>query len=95
MLATHGAVSRETVEHMARGVRERAGAELGVAISGIAGPEGGSPAKPVGTVHFALDTPDGARWIERRFRGTRSEVKLQAAHAALDLIRRYLEGQKA
>lgn len=93
VLAQFGAVSRETVEHMARGARERAGAELGVAISGIAGPTGGTPDKPVGTVHLALAAPDGLRWEQRRFAGGRSDIKRQAAGAALDLVRRYCEAR--
>ena len=94
VLATHGAVSRETVECMARGVRARPGAEIGLALSGIAGPTGGTPDKPVGTVHLALATPEGTRWQERRFEGDRSGVKRGAAHAALEMVRRYC-GQKA
>ena len=94
VLGRHGAVSRATVEQMARGVRARGHAEIGIAVSGIAGPDGGTPDKPVGTVHFALASASGTQWIARRFRGTRSQVKLQAAAAALELVRRHCEGQE-
>lgn len=90
-----GAVSRETVEAMARGAREGARADLAVAISGIAGPGGGTVEKPVGTVHLALATPDGIEWHERRFAGSRSAVKSLTAATALDLTRRYCEGRRA
>lgn len=91
-LAAHGAVSEETVAEMAAGVRQRFGADLGLAISGIAGPDGGTVEKPVGTVCFALD--GGAQTYRRRYQlwGNREWVKLLASQIALDWVRRHLLG---
>jgi nicotinamide-nucleotide amidase len=88
-LRAHGAVSEETAREMARGARERFGADLAVAVTGIAGPDGGTPEKPVGTVFFALarkgETEIGKK---REFHGDRATVRLAASLFALDLIRR-------
>lgn len=92
VLAEHGAVSKACVEAMARGVRELAGSTYGVAISGIAGPGGGSADKPVGTVHFALDSADGTRHLHRVFPYDRDRNKLLAAYVALWLVLRELRG---
>jgi len=91
-LAAHGAVSEQTVVEMAAGVRQRFGVDLGLAISGIAGPDGGTPEKPVGTVCFALETD--TRSYARRYQlwGNREWVKLLASQIALDWVRRYLLG---
>jgi len=90
-LAKWGAVSEQTVREMAAGVCRRLGAEAGVAVSGIAGPGGGSRAKPVGLVYVGVKI--GSRIIvgRHRFRGGRRSVKEQAATAALGLCRRILE----
>jgi nicotinamide-nucleotide amidase len=90
LLARHGAVSAECAAAMARGIRERARTDLGVAVTGIAGPEGGSGEKPVGTVFLALANADDVRTERRRFRGSRSQNKWLASQSALDLIRRHL-----
>jgi nicotinamide-nucleotide amidase len=91
LIAAHGAVSEPVAAAMAEGVRQRIGSDLGVGISGIAGPGGGTPAKPVGTVAIALaGAPDGPRVRTFSFVGGRSMVKFQAAQAALDMIRRAL-----
>jgi nicotinamide-nucleotide amidase len=92
ILRTVGAVSRECVEAMARGVRELAGATYGVATSGIAGPGGGSADKPVGTVHFAVAGPHGVRHVPRLFPFDRGRVKRIAAHVALHLLLHELQG---
>jgi nicotinamide-nucleotide amidase len=83
-IAEHGAVSEETVRAMASGVRSRLGCSVGLATSGVAGPDGGSLAKPVGTVWFALASPDGTVVAERmQFRGDRNAVQARATTYAL------------
>jgi nicotinamide-nucleotide amidase len=91
-LEQQGAVSEPVAQQMARGARERAGVEAGVSITGVAGPEGGSLAKPVGTVFIAVDTPDGAAARRYLLGGTRRTVRERSAHAALDLLRRQITG---
>lgn len=92
-LCRHGAVSEETAREMAEGVRRVLGADLGLAVTGVAGPTGGTPEKPVGLVYIALATPDG-EWVERHvWKGDRWANKAASAEAALDLVRRYLEGE--
>jgi nicotinamide-nucleotide amidase len=76
---------------MAAGVRARAGVEVGVGITGIAGPGGGSDLKPVGTVVIAVAFPEGAHARTFRFFGGRAQIKFQASQAALDMVRRLLE----
>jgi nicotinamide-nucleotide amidase len=91
-LKTQGAVSNETVQQMARGVRKRIKSNLGLAVTGIAGPAGGSKSKPVGTVHIGLATEDELLSREYRFWGNRKQVKLHTSMMALDWVRRYLNG---
>ncbi len=91
-LATHGAVSEETAREMAIGVRRVAGADLGLATTGIAGPAGGSPGKPVGTVCIALAWCDDVAARRYQLWGTRDWVKLLASQIALDWVRRYALG---
>jgi nicotinamide-nucleotide amidase len=90
LLAAHGAVSEACALAMARGVRRAAGAELAVAVTGIAGPGGATPGKPVGTVFLALCTPDLEKVKGYRFGGDREQVRLLSACMALDWLRRYL-----
>ena len=87
-LRLHGAVSPQTAEAMARGALARSAASVAVAITGIAGPGGGSDAKPVGLVHFGLALPDGAcRLVERRFGDLgRGIVRQHALAQALALL---------
>jgi len=92
-LAAHGAVSLETAEAMARGVRTLLGATYGLATTGIAGPDGGTPDKPVGTVCIALDGPAGIRSHRYQLWGTRDWVKLLTSQIALDWLRRAELGQ--
>ena len=89
-LAEHGAVSREVAEELARGVRERCAADLGIGITGIAGPGGGSEEKPVGLVHLAL--ADSAATLHRELRliGDREAVRARTVTVALDQLRRRL-----
>ena len=89
-LEAHGAVSAPIAEQMARGAAERAGAEVGVGITGIAGPEGGSEAKPTGTVFIAVASPLGQGVRNYRFLGSRHAVRERGAQMALELLRRHL-----
>jgi len=92
-LYEHGAVSPETALEMARGIRRALRADLGLAVTGIAGPGGGTDEKPVGLVYIALAAPEG-EWVERHvWQGDRRANKAASAEAALDLVRRYLEGE--
>lgn len=89
-LREFGAVSSETAAEMVRGIIEKSGVELGLAITGIAGPDGGSEEKPAGLVYIAL-ADAGSCWVkEMRFVGGRDAVRILAAKTALDLLRRYL-----
>ncbi len=85
-LYDHGAVSRETAVEMARGARITFGADLGVSITGIAGPAGGLPDKPVGTTWIALSSRTGDRAERYHWQGDRTRNKESAADAALTLI---------
>ena len=89
-LAEHGAVSAETAASMAAGVRNRLGADVAVAVTGIAGPAGGTPEKPVGLVYLHAAWPDGERAVEFSFPGDRDSIRRRAAAAALHLVRRLL-----
>jgi len=87
----YGAVSEQTALEMAQGVKRAFRADIGLSVTGIAGPDGGRPGKPVGLVFVALSAPDGD-WVERHvWRGDRMENKESSAQAALDLLRRYLK----
>jgi nicotinamide-nucleotide amidase len=91
ILRTHGAVSAACAEAMVRGVCERAGVECGLAIAGIAGPGGGTSAKPVGTVFIGLAVAGKISARRFRFSGDRASVTWQASVMALDMLRRALE----
>lgn len=92
-LARHGAVSQETVEAMALAVRRRFATDFGVAVSGVAGPDGGSDEKPVGTVHLALAGPDATvRHRRLRLLGDRERIRWLASQIALEQLRRALLG---
>ena len=90
-LAAVGAVSSETALEMALGARERFGSDLAVAVTGIAGPDGGTPAKPVGTVYFAVVRGGGDVEKKREFLGDRAAVRQAAAQFALELVRRSVQ----
>jgi nicotinamide-nucleotide amidase len=88
----HGAVSRETALQMAYGARVRSGADIGLSVTGIAGPGGGTKMKPVGLVYIGLSTRRGTWALEHRFFGTRETIRQRASQTALDLVRRHLKG---
>ena len=90
VLERHGAVSAETAAAMAAGARERLGADVGVAVTGIAGPGGGSAEKPVGLVYLHAEAPSGARSADFVFPGDRRGVRRRASVTALHLVRRLL-----
>jgi nicotinamide-nucleotide amidase len=92
LLREHGAVSEPVAGAMAQGAREEAGAEAALAVTGIAGPTGGTAQKPVGTVFIACATLDGVVVEEHRFQGARSHIQENAAQAALVLLWRVLSG---
>jgi nicotinamide-nucleotide amidase len=92
ILEEYGPVSRETAEQMARGVRERSGATIGVATTGIAGPTGGTPEAPVGRVFIALAADEILEVKQYDFFGDRHGIKLMSSAVALDRVRRYLLG---
>lgn len=100
ILAAHGAVSAETVKAMAEGALARSGASVAVAISGVAGPGGGTETKPVGTVYLGLagrpagDLPGGTWARKLQLWGSRQDVRSRSATAALAMVRRYLLGQQ-
>ena len=86
VLAQHGAVSRECAEAMATGLRAQSGADITLSVTGIAGPEGGTPGKPVGTVHFALAAESGLAGDVRRLGGSRDWIRERAAGHGLWLL---------
>ena len=89
-LNKYGAVSRETVLEMARGVQQRIGSDVAISVSGIAGPGGGTVEKPVGTTWIGLVAKDGVRAKEFHFSGNREQNKSAAADAALQMLLDYL-----
>ncbi len=89
-LRANGAVSRECAMAMAEGVRKLSGAAIGIATTGIAGPGGGTPEKPVGTVHMAIATPEKTEAFEYSFAGDRERLKLMFAATAVNMVRKYL-----
>jgi nicotinamide-nucleotide amidase len=91
-LMDHGAVSQEVARAMAEGVRDRLSADWGLAITGIAGPTGGTEDKPVGLVHWAVAGPQGVWARHRVFPGDRSVVREWSVNSSLDLLRRVLAG---
>jgi nicotinamide-nucleotide amidase len=93
-LGAHGAVSAVVASAMAEGVRKLCDADIGVSITGIAGPSGGTAEKPVGLVHWAVARRDGKTITrERVFRGDRARIQTFAAYAALSLVRDVATGK--
>jgi PncC family amidohydrolase len=94
IIRDHGAVSEACVQAMAIGVKRMADTDLGLAVSGIAGPTGGTPEKPVGTVHMALAWEEDVMCWRYLFRGDRREIKEQTSQKALLRIRDYCQSMK-
>ncbi len=92
MIQAHGAVSRAVAQAMAEGIRSRTGASIGVGITGIAGPSGGTPEKPVGLVFIALADERGTQVREFRFPGSRERVRHWSSQMALEMVRRRIKG---
>ena len=90
LLREHGAVSAEAAAAMAQGVRERLGADVGLAVTGVAGPGGGTPEKPVGLVFIHVDAPGASRGADFSYPGDRDSIRRRAAVAVLHLARRVL-----
>lgn len=95
LLERHGAVSEEVAQAMAAGARAALASTWALAVTGIAGPDGGTADKPVGTVHLALEGPAGARGRRLHLRGDRGQVRTQAAYGALQLLREALAARGA
>jgi nicotinamide-nucleotide amidase len=90
LIGKHGAVSREVAAALAEGIRTRCGATLGLGVTGVAGPTGGTLEKPVGLVFHALASDSGTEVIERKFPGDRKRIRWFASQQALDMVRRKL-----
>lgn len=91
-LASHGAVSEQTVSEMARGCADRAQSEISIAVSGIAGPDGGSDDKPVGLVWFGFSVSGKLHTQKMQFSGDRQQVRQQAIEFSLNHLLQTLEG---
>ncbi|MEO5955660.1 MAG: nicotinamide-nucleotide amidohydrolase family protein, partial [Nitrospiraceae bacterium] len=91
LIVKHGAVSPEVAASMAKGIRERANVSVGLSVTGIAGPGGGTATKPVGLVYIGLDDGTGQPIAQEfRFHGDRTVIKQRSSQAALNLLRRWL-----
>jgi len=93
LLAHFGAVSRETAEAMAAGARRVTKATYALAVTGVAGPESGADAVPVGTVYIALADPEKTVAVHRQFLGDRTRIRMFTTQMALDVLRRRLMGR--
>jgi nicotinamide-nucleotide amidase len=94
LIEKYGAVSSQVAEAMAQGIREKALSNLGLAVTGIAGPTGGTPEKPVGLVYIALAWDKGSELKKNLFMGNRDKIKYQSSQKALDMVRRHLAKNK-
>jgi competence/damage-inducible protein CinA-like protein len=90
LIAEHGAVSRQVALALAKGIRERAKATFGIGVTGVAGPTGGTPEKPVGLVFIGISSENETEAVERRFPGDRERIRLWSSFTAMDLLRRKL-----
>ncbi|MCI8336016.1 MAG: CinA family protein [Peptococcaceae bacterium] len=91
-LSAWGAVSPQVAEEMARGVAAVSGADIGIAVTGIAGPGGGSAEKPVGLVYIGMATGDEVQVVKNNFSGTRQEIRHATVEKALSMVWAYLLG---
>lgn len=91
VLKSVGAVSEETARAMAEGIKNKFNTDIGIGITGIAGPDGGSAEKPVGLVYIAIAGSLGTRCYKNQFKGKRTAIKYRATQTALDIIRRYVK----
>jgi PncC family amidohydrolase len=89
-LREHGAVSAETAAEMATGARHALAADIAVAVTGVAGPGGGTPDKPVGLVYITVDSPDGSSTEKLQIGGDRQTIREQTTETALRLVHRHL-----
>jgi PncC family amidohydrolase len=90
-LAAHGTVSEDTAREMAQGARQQMGADVAVSLTGIAGPTGGTPEKPVGLVYIALSAPDAELCQRHVWQGDRLSNKEESVQAALQMVLTYLQ----
>jgi len=90
-LKKFGAVSRQTATEMAQGIKQVGGSDLGLAVTGIAGPGGSTPEKPVGLVYICLASDESVVCEEFRLNGKRGEIKFQASEAALEMIKKHVQ----
>lgn len=90
-LKAKGAVSEEVAVQMAVGARTKFGADIGIGITGVAGPAGGTPTKPVGLVYVAVSSRESSECSRNVFRGSRSSIKDQSARKALEMLEKFLE----
>ena len=93
-LANDGAVSAQTVEEMAQGAAKAAKAQVAISVSGIAGPDGGSVEKPVGTVWFGFYIDGQTHNLMQLFKGDRQQVRMKAVEFALSKVLRFMDGSK-
>ena len=92
VIERHGAVSSEVAAAMAQGIKQAARTDLGLSVTGVAGPGGGTEKKPVGLVFIALSSSQGIKAAEYRLLGSREQIRMRASQMALDMVRRYLIG---
>jgi nicotinamide-nucleotide amidase len=90
MITEHGAVSPEVAKALAEGIRDETRASIGLSVTGIAGPTGGTEEKPVGLVYIGLADSNGTEVLKRQFPGDRERIRTFATQQALDLLRRRL-----
>jgi PncC family amidohydrolase len=94
MMGRHGSVSDPVAAAMAEGMRKVTDADVALSVTGIAGPTGGSEARPVGLVYIALACDDGTEVQRHQFRGTRERIRVRTALTALDMLRMWAKGSR-